>query len=147
MDLEETETRDDFAGEGQQQFNLPTGIVIHSNSWRRFEGSQSRQRLKYGQESRGSRNQEWLNWRGPAATWQSVSNFWFRVPSEQTTVFFFSRFLRVLNWGLILGEGRGLTTTGHSPLYWEWLERSLTNWVTQTHRHIGHCIYDLIAKM
>jgi hypothetical protein len=31
------------------------------------EGSQSRQTVKYGHESRGARNQESLCWRGPAA--------------------------------------------------------------------------------
>jgi hypothetical protein len=36
------------------------------------EGSQGRQTVKYGHESRGTRNQESLCWRGPVAIWQSV---------------------------------------------------------------------------
>jgi hypothetical protein len=32
------------------------------------EGSQSHQRVKYGQESRGTRNQGSLCWRGPAVS-------------------------------------------------------------------------------
>jgi hypothetical protein len=36
------------------------------------EGSQSRQRVKYFHESRGTRNQRSLCWRGPAEILQSV---------------------------------------------------------------------------
>jgi hypothetical protein len=38
------------------------------------EGSQSRQTVKYGHESRGTGNQESVHWRGPAAIyWTGVA--------------------------------------------------------------------------
>jgi hypothetical protein len=37
------------------------------------ERPQSRQRIKYGHEARGTRNQELLCWREPAAFQQTVS--------------------------------------------------------------------------
>jgi hypothetical protein len=63
----------------------------------------------------------------------AVSNSWFRAPSEFMSVFLFWRLLRVLKWGLILGVRRGLTATGHSPLYWEWLERAAFPTLRHTH--------------
>jgi hypothetical protein len=38
------------------------------------EGSQGRQRVKYGHESRGARNQDSLCWRGSAAIYHSVES-------------------------------------------------------------------------
>jgi hypothetical protein len=38
----------------------------------RSEGSQTRQTVKYGHDPRGTRNQESLCWRGPAAIYESV---------------------------------------------------------------------------
>jgi hypothetical protein len=44
---------------------------------------------------------------------------WIRSSSVPKTIFLvFSRLSHVLRWGLIFDEGRGLTTGGHSSLYW-----------------------------
>jgi hypothetical protein len=53
MDLEETEARNDCAGEDQQQFNQPTergGLELYD--------SRSYERVKYGNDSRGTQNEE-----------------------------------------------------------------------------------------
>jgi hypothetical protein len=48
MDLEETETRNDYAGEGQQQFNRPTDrVVVESYSYEKWEAA-SRGRGQFG---------------------------------------------------------------------------------------------------
>jgi hypothetical protein len=64
MDLEETEARNDYAGEGQQQFHQPTYQSLMEEI---CKDSQSRQTLKYGHESLGTGNQNLLCWREPAA--------------------------------------------------------------------------------
>jgi hypothetical protein len=40
-----------------------------------FEGSQSRQKIKYGHESSGIRNQELLCWRGPAERYFNLAPY------------------------------------------------------------------------
>jgi hypothetical protein len=45
------------------------------------------------------------------------------------TIYFFSRLLHVLKWGLVYSERRGLTTTGHSPS----TGHSLTDWSSPPH--------------
>lgn len=59
------------------------------------------------------------------APWRSVgyivdgprhhSNSWFRVPSEQMTIIFFSRLLRVFIWDLLFNDRTGLTSSAHVP--------------------------------
>jgi hypothetical protein len=47
---------------------------------------------------------------------RQYSKSWFRDRSRPMTIFlFFPRLLRILKWGLLFDEKRGLTTTGHFP--------------------------------
>jgi hypothetical protein len=58
--------REIISGVREQKRLNTTGLNDHS------EGSQSRQTVNYGHESRGTRNQGSLCWRGPAEIYQSV---------------------------------------------------------------------------
>jgi hypothetical protein len=62
MDRQETEAWNDCAGEGQQQFNREADNLVNQvlKATRVVDS-------KYVHESRGTRNQESLCWRGPTA--------------------------------------------------------------------------------
>jgi hypothetical protein len=49
-------------------------IMLRSGYFSRWlQDPQSRETVKYGHESRGTRNQEWLCWRGPPGIYQKDS--------------------------------------------------------------------------
>jgi hypothetical protein len=69
------------------------------------------------------------------------SNSWFQVQSRPMAIlYFFSRLLRVLKWGLLFDKRRGVITTGHSPsTRGDSSGRSFANWPSAppppTHTH------------